>query len=136
MEKLKFKITKPQIKKAFELLLKLGLLKRAPDGKLEQAHRELQYLKEVRSLAIQKFHKQMMALAVTAIDKDGHSERDVSSLTVCVKSDDYDAIKKRIEEFREELNQKFSCIPKEGTHVLQINFQLFPLTMDIKRRIP
>ena len=132
---LKHKVTKPQVKRALELLQKMGLLKRDSIGKLKQTHPQLQYLKEVKNLAIQKFHKQMMELAKISIDKDNVSEREPSSVTLCVKEGEYVAIKKRIEEFCEEINTKFSCLPREGAAVLQINFQLFSLTRGTPRRI-
>ncbi|MBI3016656.1 MAG: TIGR02147 family protein [Deltaproteobacteria bacterium] len=129
---LKNKITKPQAKKALELLITMGFLKRTAQGRLIQVYPKLEYLQEVKNLAIQKFHQQMLDLAKESIAQEEIYERDPSSLTVCVKEKDYESIKKRIEEFRDELNSKFSCQPGEGKEVLQLNFQLFSLTT--KRR--
>ena len=127
-KRLKNKVTKLQIKRALNLLLKLGLLKRNSNGKFTQTHPQIKYLKEIKSLAIQKFHQQMIDLAKDSISHDSLSQREPSSLTVCVKNGDYEDIKKRIEEFRTELNSEYSCQPGMGEDVFQINFQLFSLT--------
>ncbi|HBQ20606.1 MAG: hypothetical protein A2Z91_07465 [Deltaproteobacteria bacterium GWA2_38_16] len=129
---LKNKITKSQAKHALSFLLSTGLLKREPlkgtKGKLTQVHPKLKYLKDVKNIAIQKFHEQMMDLAKESIDQEDITKREPSSLTLCVTENNYEEIKKFIQEFRAELNDKFSCQPGTGKEVIQINFQLFSLT--------
>ena len=132
--RLKNKVSKPQVKKALEQLLRMKLLKRDEMGRLQQIFPQLEYQKEVVSLAIQNFHQQMIDLAKASITEDERNEREPSGLTLCIRKSDYPMIKSKIEDLRKELNEKLSCQPKEGEEVLQINIQLFYLTKSIEGR--
>jgi uncharacterized protein (TIGR02147 family) len=62
-------------------------------------------------------------------------ERDISSLTLCLGSGGLARLKERIQAFRREL---LELAESEGqpSQVVQINFQLFPLTRDTAQDAP
>lgn len=130
VEQLKNKVTQPQVKKALQLLLKIGFLKRGKEGKLCQVYPQINYQKDVRNLAIQKFHSQMIDLAKDSIAKEEYTKREPSSVTLCIDNKNFLELKKKIEDFREEINSKYSCPSGEGDSVVQVNFQLFSLTKE------
>jgi len=131
-KQLKGKVTKSQAKKALELLIKLGFLSRGENGKLIQTFPKIKYLNEVKNLAVQKFHKQMMALAKESIDQEQTQSRDITGVTLCVRENDFQEMKEEIQAFRDQLNSKFSVTQGEGEKVVQVNFQLFSLTKNRK----
>lgn len=112
---------------ALELLLKLGFLKRDKSGRLVQAERNITTPREVQSLAIANFHRQMIRIASEAIDRTSAEKRDISSLTIPLSAEKFREAKRRIQEFRRELNVLLSDDLKADS-VYQINFQIFNLT--------
>ena len=125
-KKLSPKITEREAAHALELLLRLGFLKREK-GKLIQAERNITTAREVESLAISNFHRQMMGLAADSIDRTSPEKRDISSLTIALSQEKFQEAKRRIQEFRRELNVLLSEDSNIDS-VYQINFQIFNLT--------
>jgi len=130
-KRLKNRITKTQAKKALELLEDLGFIIKAEDGRYKQAHPQLKFREEVKHIALQKFHCQVMKIAEEALVHEAFQERELSSLTLCIRKEKLSELKRKIHEFRAGLNAELSCIPHEGDEVVQINFQLISLTRDI-----
>jgi uncharacterized protein (TIGR02147 family) len=119
-------ITVKEATTALELLQKLGFLKREK-GRLVQAERNISTAREIISLAIANFHRQMIHRAVESIDRTRPERRDISSLTIALSKERFQEAKRRIQEFRRELNVLLSedACPDS---VYQINFQLFNLS--------
>jgi uncharacterized protein (TIGR02147 family) len=109
-------------------LLELGLLKR--DGKkIVQAESLVSTGPEVRSLNIANYHRTMMQRAADAIEEVPSDERDISSLTLCLGAGGTRRLKERIQRFRRELLE-LSATETDPRQVIQINFQLFPLSRE------
>lgn len=120
-------ITVREAKTAVELLLKMGFVKRDKTGRLIQAERNITTAHEVQSLAISNFHRQMIQRASESIERTPPEKRDVSSLTLALSKEKFVEAKRRIQEFRRELNVLLS---EEGRPeaVYQVNFQIFNLS--------
>src|SRR6185503_1090492 len=105
---------------------KLGFLKREK-GRLVQSEKNISTAREIISLAIANFHRQMIQRAGESIDRTKPEKRDISSLTIALSAEKFQEAKRRIQEFRRELNVLLSedACPKS---VYQINFQLFNLS--------
>jgi uncharacterized protein (TIGR02147 family) len=112
---------------ALETLLKLGLLKRTEDGRIVQAEAVVSTGPEARDVNVANFHRMMMQRASDAIDSVPPSERDISSLTLCLGPDGLRRLKARIRSFRRELLE-LSTLEGNPEQVVQVNFQLFPLS--------
>lgn len=116
-----------EAKRALEILVELGLLTRADDGRLLQASGLLTTGPETASLHIASYHATMMAQAERAMNELPAEERDISSLTLCLGADGLSLVKQAIQRFRRELLQ-LSELEARPLRVVQVNFQLFPLT--------
>lgn len=114
-------------KRALETLIDLGLLVRNEAGALTQADALLSTGPETRGVHIANYHRGMMQQAIDSIDLLGPTERDISSLTLCVGPGGLKLFKERIQRFRRELLE-LSALEDEPEQVVQINFQLFPLS--------
>jgi uncharacterized protein (TIGR02147 family) len=125
-------ITPQQAKQSIALLEKLGIIERR--GKqYVQTSPLLTTGPEVNSLAVANFHQNMGRLAIEALDRIPREERNISSSTIFITRETFDAIRKRIEEFRKEL-LGLAEAGQQGERVYQLNFQLFPVSKSIRNK--
>lgn len=115
-----------EAQQALATLTELGLVERK-DGKLVQCDRVVTTGPETRGLHIRNYHRGMMDQAMQSMDLVPPAERDISSLTACVRQETLLLIKERVQAFRKELIALVSADP-DGDRVVQLNFQLFPLS--------
>jgi uncharacterized protein (TIGR02147 family) len=121
------KINVRQARAALSTLRQLGLLVEDEQGRLVRGDTSLTTGHEVRSIVIPAYHRQMIEQAAAAIGSVAPDERDVSALTVCIKSATLDDLKQRIRRFREEMMHR--CDEEtEPEQVYQLCIQLFPLS--------
>lgn len=120
-------ISKDEAKSALATLFELGLLVTGEDGRVSQGEALVSTGPETRGHHIGNYHRMMMSRAAASIDDVPAAERDVSSLTLCVGGKGLAEIKDRIQKFRRELLE-LSTRESDPREVVQINFQLFPLT--------
>jgi uncharacterized protein (TIGR02147 family) len=116
-----------EAKFAIETLLELKLIERDPHGRLRQASAVVSTGPETLGMHITNYHAEMMRRATAAMELVPAAQRDVSALTMCVGPASLARLKKRIQEFRRELIALVEAEP-ERTQVVQLNFQLFPLS--------
>ncbi len=112
---------------ALEILLDLGLLQQENDGPIYQGVPTVTTGPETEGMHITNYHKAMMAHAAESMQRVPAEERDISSLTLCLGPDKLKTVKKRIQAFRAELLE-LSETDRDPKQVVQINFQLFPLS--------
>ena len=121
-------ITRAEARKALAALIELGLLVRDADGRVHQGDTPLVSTgAETRGVHVASYHKAMMERAAAALDHLPSEQRDVSSLTLCVGPGGLGRLKDRVQRFRRELLE-LSTLEDEPAQVIQVNFQLFPLS--------
>jgi uncharacterized protein (TIGR02147 family) len=123
---LKPQITETQAIEALAVLKKLGLVKKDKALRLIPTDKNIATSPEVFEFAVRNFHETMIQRAKETLNDDGEF-RDVSSVTIAVDQNGFNEAKRRIQEFRRELNVLLSGI-KNPDQVYQINFQIFNLT--------
>jgi uncharacterized protein (TIGR02147 family) len=126
-KKIKPRITATQVKKSIDLLLELGFIVANEDGTYSQSSRVLPTEHEVVSVGIRNYQLKMIDIAKECIDTVPQDKRGISSLTLSISADAMTLIKKRIQEFENELIQ-IARESQDPKHVYQANFQFFPLT--------
>lgn len=122
------RVPKAKVTRALKVLVGLGML--APD--------EAGVLRPVDALVttgfaplghhIASYHRAMLARASEAIDLFPREERELGALTLCVDDALLPEIKARLQTFRHEL-MRFAESRGERTRLLQVNFQMFPLSV-------
>ena len=120
-------ITVSEAQRALDTLLELGLLVKDEDGSVKQQDVLLSTGPETRGLHIASYHRTMMQRAMESIDLVGPKDRDISSLTLCLGREGVRAFKDRVQRFRKELLE-LSALEDDPEQVVQLNFQLFPLS--------
>lgn len=119
-------ISSNKARKSLELLLELGLLERDGDV-ISRGEPSLDAGHEVQGVGVRQFHRQMLSRAEASIDDVPASERDISAITVCVRSDSVQDLKAKLRDFRERFMA--SCDEQDDPDVVyQLNLQLFPLS--------
>lgn len=113
--------------KAIERLLKLELLEKTKTGGLKRAT-ENTFLFENRipNDAVRHFHKQMIAKATQAIERQQINERYISGSTVTLHKRDYEKAVEILRQAHKEITN-LSC-KKDGDELYQFNTQFFRLT--------
>jgi|WetSurMetagenome_2_1015567.scaffolds.fasta_scaffold00317_6 uncharacterized protein (TIGR02147 family) len=120
-------ISESKIRKGIALLESLGMIKQEGGKWVPKVTSAISTPSEVISLAVVKYHKDVIALARESIERFGMNERDLRSVTIGVSMGGFDEIKKRMEAFWKEL-MAFAETQKNVEQVLQVNMQVFPLT--------
>jgi len=80
------------------------------------------------NFALRGYHKHLLDRAKDAVDQEPITERELSSLTISVNDEDYELVKRRINEFRQELNSVISTNKGRRTRVISFNTQMISLT--------
>jgi uncharacterized protein (TIGR02147 family) len=120
-----------EAKKAVQLLEKLGLIAREPDGKWAQASAVISTGDEVASLNVANYHRQVSRLAENAYDLSPREERDISALTLGVGEAEFRKIKARLQAFRKEMID-IALSADAADRVYQLNLQFFPVGKGIE----
>jgi uncharacterized protein (TIGR02147 family) len=121
------KITIKEAEKAIKALFELNLISVNEEGEYRQNEAFLTTGPEVQSLAVANFHKSMMKLGTESIDAHSHEKRDITSLTVSIKSDRIVELKALLAKTRRDILKEY-CSDNECDTVYQLNMQLFPLS--------
>ena len=111
------------------LLLRLKLIKKVKDGYV-QTSPLLTTGDEVKSVAVQNFHVQNMALGAESIDTCPASERDISCLVLGLSRDGFEMVKTETQVFRKKLLQ-ISRNDRRANRVYHYNIQFFPTSQKV-----
>lgn len=124
------KITAKEVEKALSLLEGLGLIYKNDEGRFERSEKTVTTGPEVQSIIIGNYQREMIRLAGESLDRFPKDERNITSLTLSINPDIYDEIINRIAELRADL-LKMASASEDPSQVVQINFQVFPLSKKI-----
>jgi uncharacterized protein (TIGR02147 family) len=122
------KITKSEARRALELLEKLGLTERDARGALKMRDPLLSTDYELNSLAVRNYNKQMITLALEALDTIPRPQREISGLDCSVSKQGFQRIKDRIHRFKEDVLNIALEDKADPEVIYQLNLQLFPLS--------
>lgn len=120
-------ITLGQLKKSLKLLEEIGLIKKDKSGKWVQSDPIIKTDPEVESLSIRNHNRKMIRLAEDAIESIAREDREISSMTLGISKKAFNEIKKKIQDFKDEILSDVLSDNSESEEVYQLNFQLFPL---------
>jgi len=121
-------ISESKVRKGIILLEKLGLIKKdSLTEKWKMTKTVISTPSEVLSLAIAKYHLDVIALAGESVDRFKKPERDIRSVTLGLSPEGLVEAKRRLETFWKEMLE-FGGTQKEAKRVFQLNTQLFPLS--------
>jgi len=125
--KLRKRITKSNVEKAINDLIKIGLLEYDTERGLRQAKGALDTSDEIINMAVIPYHRNMINLALNYLEEGDWSLREFNGGTLPMNLKTLDILKTKIREFRREVNEMTDNLDYVSD-VYQFNLQLFPLT--------
>jgi len=125
-------ITTLQARRSIKLLEKLGLAKTDDNGFWRPTRDFITNNGVDHAKAIRSYQKALIKLAGSAINTISPEKRDISTLTVSSSYKCLETIRERLNEIRREI---IEMVRNDGSteEVYQINFQIFPLTINGER---
>ena len=129
------KVSPSKVKKSLKLLKDLGYIEFSEEKRrLTPSQRVVTTGPEVYGMAVMSYHQQMIQLAKDSIVSVDPDLRDISSLTVLLDAERKEELKRQIEVLRKKIIADSSQGVGESGEIVQVNFQLFPLSKVAKRR--
>lgn len=126
------KITVGQVEQSIKLLEELKFIEKVGPGKWKQKGTVLSTGPELTSLMVHNYHKVILELTRQMLDHLPAKERDVSTMTLGIKKHHFSELKTKIADFRKEILSMVAD-EDEPDEVVQVNFQLFPVTVQNKK---
>lgn len=120
-------ITPAQAKHALEVLERLKLIAKTPQGTWRKTEAVLT-TGSLEAAAIETFRKDTLKLAAEAIDRFPREERSISTLTVTLSPATFERLRDRFRHLRREILDMAREDP-EADRVIQVNIQAFPLAI-------
>lgn len=120
-------ISAVEARHAIELLTRLSLIRKRPDGVYELTNQFVSTGESWNSIAIENFQKEAIALAGSSIQRTPKKDRETSTVTVSISRKCFESMKDRLREVRKELLE-MARLDESAEGVFQVNFQIFPLT--------
>jgi uncharacterized protein (TIGR02147 family) len=120
-------IAKTEAELALERLLRLEVLSRNAKGRLILTRDFIATTDGVPSLAVRKFHSQILRKALIALEAQPVEKRNFSSTVVAVKRSELPRAKEMMRKFRLRFAKELTR-PKEADSVYCLSMQMFELT--------
>lgn len=125
-KRLRPEVSEAEVTEALDLLLELGLVKKASSGRLVLAESHLNAGGPEKVEAVRGFQRQILALASESLERFPREQRDVSTLTLAVDESAFKEIREMLREFRQQIQKRV----EESNHpdrVMQLSMAFFPL---------
>jgi uncharacterized protein (TIGR02147 family) len=132
---LKPPITAREAQHSVELLLRLGLIVKTENGAYQQTNRAITSGDDEISLVRRAFNRNMAMLAGEALESFPVDQRDISGITIGISRPCYEVLAAELAAFKERV---VSIVDRDtdSSRVYQFNFQLFPLSDDLRSAPP
>lgn len=132
-ENLRPVVSLPKVKQSLKLLMELGYLFLDKNrGRLFPSETSITTGDHVERLAILSFHRQMIDLAISAMDQIDAEERDIATITIGVSQKLKDQLKEDIVHLRKKYLQ-LADEEKNPDEIIQVNIQLFPISRRVRK---
>ena len=122
-------ITELEAKLAVERLIRLEILDRDSDGRPYRTATHLSTTTDIASSGIRHFQKQILEKAISSLESDDVSERDITSITIAINEDQIPEAKVEIKKFRLKMSEFLAT--GEKTRVYNLGIHLIPLSKSI-----
>ncbi len=129
-QQLVFDVTVYEVNRALDCLKNIGLLVESKDGKLQRSKARIASTNDIKSLALQDYHKKLCTLAAKEVSEQDVDKREYHGFLFNIKKEDIKDAKQKIREFIKEFSNEFEAPVgvSADTYCLQTN--LFSLIKD------
>jgi uncharacterized protein (TIGR02147 family) len=127
------RVSEQEVAQALELLLDLGLVKKATSGRLVLAEAHLTSgADESRSVAVRHFQREILLLASESLERFPREQRDVSTLTLAVDKDAFGEIRGMLLECRRQIQKRIEEA-RRPDRVMQLTMAFFPVAPSLEK---
>jgi len=119
------------VRTALDLLVSLGIAKKAQGGRLRIADQHLTVDGQKGRLAVAEFQSKILQLAAESVDRFPREIRDISTLTVTVDERAFEDIRGILKDCRRRIQARVGDVAKPD-RALQVAFSIFPLMPAVK----
>lgn len=120
-------VSKKETERAISILQNLKMINEGQNGRFYASEKLLTTGEKWENVAVQKYQGEMMHLANNALMKFSKDERDISTLTIGISSEDILRVKEILRRTRQEI-LALAEDSKKRDFVYQLNFQFFPVS--------
>ncbi len=117
----------PEVRFAIERLVRLGLLEITASGEMRRLEQVTTIGPEFTNAALRKVQRQVLEMAMRALEEVPIEQRDQSAMTMAVNLDRLPAAKEKIKAFRRRLCAFLEAEPPKG-EVYHLSISLYPVT--------
>ena len=117
-----------QARRALDLLAELGLAERGDDG-IWRKRESVLTADGSRHQQVRDYQREALRLGLEAMDRFPAERADISTLTLSISRPTLESIRARIAEVRREILE-LARNDDRASRVVQVNFSLFPLSLD------
>lgn len=114
------------VRTALDLLVALGIAKKAQAGKLRIVDQHITVDGENGRQAVAEFQRKILGLAAESVDRFPREARDISTLSVTVDQPAFDDIRSILKDCRRRIQARVSEV-SQPDRALQVAFSIFPL---------
>lgn len=114
------------VKTALDLLVSLGIAKKAQGGRLRIVDQHLTVDGEKGRLAVAEFQRKILELAAESVDRFPREVRDLSTLTITVDERAFEDIRGILKDCRRRIQARVGDV-SQPDRALQVAFSIFPL---------
>lgn len=126
-KKLRFHVSKEEIKKSLVFLIETGLIELDAEGKVKRPDKHLKCMSGIYRLSLAQYYREMFELSAKAFDEVPREERNFASHTIAVPKQEVESLLKLIDEFMAKVHAKTED-KKQADVVYQIGLQAFPIS--------
>jgi uncharacterized protein (TIGR02147 family) len=123
-----------QVKESISLLSQLQLIQKDKEGYWRPTELGVTSGKGWKSVAVHTFQCETLHLALSGLVNIPKSLRNYSTITMNISKEDFEELKERIREFRQQV-VKYIHSRDAGDSVYQLNIQLLPLTYPVGHKV-
>jgi uncharacterized protein (TIGR02147 family) len=123
-----------QARRSLDLLARLGLAERGDDG-IWRKKESVLTADGSRHQQVRDFQREALRLGLEAMDRFPSRDADTSTLTLSISRSTLDSIRARLAEVRREILE-MARNDSLASRVVQLNFSLFPLSLDPREDRP
>jgi uncharacterized protein (TIGR02147 family) len=129
--RLRKKVSKDNIERAINDLIRLGLLEYDSDRGLRQSKGALDTPEEISSMAVVHYHRNMINLSLQYLEEGDWRKREFNGGTIPMNNQTIKLLKEKLKELRKDINIMTDEI-ENPEEIYQFNIQLFPLTENVQ----
>ena len=127
-------ISADEAESSVKLLSDLGYINKQKDGTWKMMSTNITTGPQIRSVAVSNYHREMLSLASQSLERFPAAERNITSQTLSLSDESVKIAVEKLKELRKELFI-MAEEDKKANRVMQLNFQIFPLSEDINGEV-